>query len=127
METEQLTPAALDQLVNLRRKYNHPQEEGDVTLGIEYLAAHGRAMEYFWITPGPAFREDPRLEGRELESVKLFQKDDGSWELQLRGKESQDPLPWAFQEEQLEELLAGAGEKLYARVPKGQEWHPAEE
>ncbi len=127
MEGEKRPAAALDQLENLRRQYNHPKEEGDVTLGIEYLAAHGRAMEYFWITPGSALREDPRLEGRPLDSVKLFQRDDGSWELQLRGTDSQDPQPWDFQESQLEELLAGAGEKLHARVPKGQEWHPGEE
>ena len=127
MGTEPLAPMALDQLKEIRRQYNHPQQEGDVTLGIEYLAAHGRAMEYFWIQPGETLRQDPRLEGKELDSVKIFQRDDGSWELQLRAVESQTPQPWAFEESQLEELLKEAGEKLYAQVPKGEEWHPTEE
>lgn len=119
--------ATLEDVLALRRRYNHEQREGDLCMGIEYLAAHGRALEYFWAQASLRLACDPRLEGRELESLKLFQNNDNSWELQLRPYGSQLPVRYLIAQETVDRLLADAGEKLYARVPLGQEWHEMEE
>lgn len=119
--------ANLEDVLALRRRYNHEQQEGDLCMGIEYLAAHGRALEYFWAQPSQRLALDPGLEGKELESLKIFQNNDNSWELQLRPYGSQLPVRYLIAEETIDQLLANAGEKLYARVPLGQEWHEIEE
>lgn len=123
----ELPEAHLEDVLALRRAYNHDRQPGDCALGIEYLGAHGHVIEYFWAQPGARLKEDERLEGQPLDSIKLFQTDDGSWQLQLRAEGSQTAVCYGMEETLLEQFLANAEEKLYARPPKGQEWHPAEE
>lgn len=105
-------------LIYLQLRTGAPLPEGALPASLEYLGPHGRINYFLIAAPGSALCARPEAAAlAPLESLKLYENEDGSWKLCLRGQDMDaDAVEYPMEADEVAALLQKNGVGMPGRA-----------